>query len=414
MLKKADYKNIKGYLEDIDTFNSTPDFGTTRVLFTEEELKARKYVKNEMNKIGLEVSEDAMGNIFGILRGDDSSLLPVWTGSHIDTVLNAGMFDGMAGVVSGMEALRIIKESNLNFKRDIKVIVYTSEEPTRFGLSCLGSRAMAGELTLEDIQNLKDKDGKSLSQVLRDLGYNLEEFNNVKVKKGDVFAAVELHIEQGGVLEHLNLPIGIVHTIEAPTNFDVFVKGKQSHAGGTPMNLRKDAFLACCDISLELERLAKESLSEDTVATVGVVDIIPNAANVISGDVHFTMDIRDSDYDIKCDLINKLKEFIKEVEKQRMVEITLNMINDDIPTKSDEQIVELLENICDSKDIPYKKMVSGAYHDSMMVGKFAPVSMIFVPSKDGVSHSPDEWTEFEDIALGTDILAETLFTLANS
>ena len=414
MLKKADYKNIKRYLEDIDTFNSTPDFGTTRVLFTEEELKARKYVKNEMNKIGLEVSEDAMGNIFGILRGDDSSLLPVWTGSHIDTVLNAGMFDGMAGVVSGMEALRIIKESNLNFKRDIKVIVYTSEEPTRFGLSCLGSSAMAGELTLEDIQNLKDKDGKSLSQVLRDLGYNLEEFNNVKVKKGDVFAAVELHIEQGGVLEHLNLPIGIVHTIEAPTNFDVFVKGKQSHAGGTPMNLRKDAFLACCDISLELERLAKESLSEDTVATVGVVDIIPNAANVISGDVHFTMDIRDSDYDIKCDLINKLKEFIKEVEKQRMVEITLNMINDDIPTKSDEQIVELLENICDSKDIPYKKMVSGAYHDSMMVGKFAPVSMIFVPSKDGVSHSPDEWTEFEDIALGTDILAETLFTLANS
>ncbi|MBS2904582.1 M20/M25/M40 family metallo-hydrolase, partial [Klebsiella pneumoniae] len=155
-------------------------------------------------------------------------------------------------------------ESNLNFKRDIKVIVYTSEEPTRFGLSCLGSRAMAGELTLEDIENLKDKDGKSLSQVLRDLGYNLEEFNNVKVKKGDVFAAVELHIEQGGVLEHLNLPIGIVHTIEAPTNFDVFVKGKQSHAGGTPMNLRKDAFLACCDISLELERLAKESLSEDT------------------------------------------------------------------------------------------------------------------------------------------------------
>ncbi|WP_394884663.1 M20 family metallo-hydrolase [Clostridium butyricum] len=414
MFKKADYKNIKRYLEDIDTFNSTPDFGTTRVLFTEEELKARKYVKNEMNKIGLEVSEDAMGNIFGILTGEDSSLSPVWTGSHIDTVLNAGMFDGMAGVVSGMEALRIIKESNLNFKRDIKVIVYTSEEPTRFGLSCLGSRAMAGELTLEDIENLKDKDGKSLSQVLRDLGYNLEEFNNVKVKKGDVFAAVELHIEQGGVLEHLNLPIGIVHTIEAPTNFDVFVKGKQSHAGGTPMNLRKDAFLACCDISLELERLAKESLSEDTVATVGVVDIIPNAANVISGYVHFTMDIRDSDYDIKCDLINKLKEFIKEVEKQRMVEITLNMINDDIPTKSDEQIVELLENICESKDIPYKKMVSGAYHDSMMVGKFAPVSMIFVPSKDGVSHSPDEWTDFEDIALGTDILAETLFTLANS
>lgn len=414
MFKKADYKNIKRYLEDIDTFNSTPDFGTTRVLFTEEELKARKYVKNEMNKIGLEVSEDAMGNIFGILRGEDSSLSPVWTGSHIDTVLNAGMFDGMAGVVSGMEALRIIKESNLNFKRDIKVIVYTSEEPTRFGLSCLGSRAMAGELTLEDIENLKDKDGKSLSQVLRDLGYNLEEFNNAKVKKGDVFAAVELHIEQGGVLEHLNLPIGIVHTIEAPTNFDVFVKGKQSHAGGTPMNLRKDAFLACCDISLELERLAKESLSEDTVATVGVVDIIPNAANVISGDVHFTMDIRDSDYDIKCDLINKLKEFIKEVEKQRMVEITLNMINDDIPTKSDEQIVELLENICESKDIPYKKMVSGAYHDSMMVGKFAPVSMIFVPSKDGVSHSPDEWTDFEDIALGTDILAETLFMLANS
>lgn len=415
VLKSASSENIKNMLEKINTFNSNsdPKNGTTRILFTKPEIEARNYVKEEMKKNGLAIREDSIGNIFATLKGSDPNLSPVWTGSHIDTVINAGMFDGMSGVVSGIEASRLIKESGVPHKRNIEVIVYTSEEPTRFGLGCLGSRAMAGCLSLEQAKELKDEEGKSLADILESIGYNLSEFDKIAVKKDEVFAAVELHIEQGGVLEALGLPIGIVKTISGPTNFEITVKGKQSHAGGTPMNFRHDAFLACSEIALKLEKLAKESDSENTVATVGKVNVLPNASNVISGEVHFSIDVRDSDYEIKSNLIKELIKFIKEVEKKREVNIEIQKMNDDVPTHSDDKIVKILEEICKEKNIPYHKMVSGAFHDSMMVAKFAPIAMIFVPSKDGVSHSPEEWSDYDDIAKGTDILAETLLKLAN-
>ncbi|MBC2579753.1 Zn-dependent hydrolase [Clostridium sp. DJ247] len=413
ILKAASSSNIRESLEKLNTFNSDPENGTTRILFTEPEVNARNYIKEEMKKVGLSIREDSIGNIFGTLKGSNPDLPPVWTGSHIDTVINAGMFDGMTGVVAGIEAARLIKESGLSHKRNIEVIVYTSEEPTRFGLGCLGSRAMAGSLSLEEAQELKDNEGKSLADVLESLGYDLSKFNEIPVKKGDVHAAVELHVEQGGVLETLGLPIGIVKTISAPTNFEVVVKGKQTHAGSTPMNLRHDAFLICCEIALKLEELAKASASEDTVATVGRVEVLPNASNVISGEVNFSIDVRDSDYEVKCKLIKELMEFIREVEKKREVIIEIQQINDDIPTHSDEKIIKMLEEICSSNNISYHKMVSGAFHDSMMVGRFAPIAMIFVPSKDGISHNPDEWSDYEDIAKGTDILADALLKLAN-
>jgi len=414
VLKPASELNIKNILEKLNTFNSDPKNGTTRILFTKPEIEARNYIKEEMKKNGLTIREDSIGNIFGTLKGNNPDLSPIWTGSHIDTVINAGMFDGMTGVVAGIEAARLIKEAGVQHKRNIEVIVYTSEEPTRFGLGCLGSRAMAGCLSLEQAKELKDEEGKSLTEVLEGLGYNLSEFHKIPVKKGEVFAAVELHVEQGGVLEALGLPIGIVKTISAPTNFEVSVKGKQSHAGSTPMNLRHDAFLVCSEIALELEKLAKESDSEDTVATVGQVNVLPNASNVISGEVHFSIDIRDSNYEIKCKLVKELMEFVKELEKKREVIIEMKQINDDVPTHSDDKIVKILEEACNEKNIYYHKMVSGAFHDSMMVGRFAPIAMIFVPSKDGISHSPDEWSDYDDIAKGTDILADALLKLSNS
>ncbi|MBV4415833.1 M20 family metallo-hydrolase [Clostridium tyrobutyricum] len=413
IVKPAQSSNIKNILEKLNTFNSDPENGTTRVLFTEPEVEARKYIKEEMKKNGLVVREDSIGNIFATLEGTDPDLPPVWTGSHIDTVLKAGMFDGMAGVVAGIEAARLIKESKIPHKRNIEVIVYTSEEPTRFGLSCLGSRAMAGYLSLEQAKRLKDKQGNSLAEVLEGLGYDLSKFDEISFKKGEVFAAVELHIEQGAVLESMGLPIGIVDTIFGPTKLEVSVYGKQSHAGGTPMNLRHDAFLACSEIALKVEKLAKKSSSKDTVATVGLVNVIPNASNVISGEVHFSLDIRDSDYEVKHKLIEELKDFTKQLEKSRGVTIKIRQINDDLPTKSDDRIIEIFENSCKEKNISYHKMVSGAFHDSMMVGKFAPIAMIFVPSKDGISHNPAEWTDYDDIAKGTDILADGLLKLSN-
>lgn len=413
MLSKAKSENIQNWLEKINTYNSTPEFGTTRVLFTEEELKAREYVKTEMKKLGLEVREDSIGNIFGTLVGKNPELAPIWTGSHIDTVLNAGMFDGMAGVVGGMEALRLIKESGASFDRNIEVVVYTSEEPTRFGLCCLGSRAMAGHLTLEDTKKLEDKDGKTLESVLKELGYNLDKFKDIPVKKGDVFAAIELHIEQNNKLEQKGLPVGIVKTICAPTNFSVEVTGCQSHAGGTSMEDRRDAYAASCEIALILEDLALKCKSEYNTATVGRVEVIPNAVNVIPGTVRFSIDIRDCQLETKVQLVEELKSEIKKVEEKRGVQVKLINENNDTPMKCDSNIVDILRTSCEDKDIPYDVMISGAYHDSMFVGEFTPVAMIFVPSKNGISHSPEEWTDFKDIALGVDVLAKSLLELAN-
>ena len=189
MLNKANETNIKNWLEEMNRFNATPEFGTTRILFTRPELQNREYVKNEMKNLGLLIKEDAIGNIVATLPGTDRSLAPVWTGSHIDTVPNAGMFDGMAGVVCGMEALRLIAEGKEEHKRDISVVVYTSEEPTRYGLSCLGSRAMAGEMSLEDTKALFDQDGRSLYDKLVELHYDLDKYDDIKKKPGEVFGA---------------------------------------------------------------------------------------------------------------------------------------------------------------------------------------------------------------------------------
>lgn len=412
-MRKANAQIIEKWLRDIDSFNSTPGSGTTRVLFTDEELKSREYVKKEMEKIGLEITEDAIGNIFGTLKGQDSSLPAVWTGSHIDTVLNAGMFDGMAGVVSGMEALQMIKESGCEHKRDISVIVYTSEEPTRFELSCLGSRALAGELSLEDTKKLVDKDGNTLYDTLGKLGYDHDKYSSVKKNKGDVYASVELHIEQNNVLDTVKVPVGIVKGICAPTNFNVTVEGCQSHAGGTSMAVRKDAFAAACELSLAVEKLARESKGEYVTATVGRVNVFPNAVNVISGHTEFSIDIRSIDMESKDIMVEKIYEEVKRIEDARGVNFTLKLENHDIPYKCDENLTAKLKAGCEELGIEYKELISGAYHDSLFVSYFAPVAMIFVPCKDGISHSKDEWADFEDIATGTDVLADTLLKLAN-
>ncbi len=410
---QADAKRIETHLRRLNEYNSTPEFGTTRVLFTEPELEGRSYIIGLMKELGLEVTQDNIGNIFGVLKGTDSALAPVWTGSHCDTVLNAGMFDGMAGVIGGIEALRQIKESGLEHKRDIAVVMYTSEEPTRFGLSCLGSRALCGKLTAKDAKELFDKDGKTLWQVLKDLGCDADNIGQVQKKKGDVFAAVELHIEQSSSLEKAGKTIGAVKTICAPANYEITIKGVQSHAGGTSMADRRDAFTAGCALALELERLARQSSAEYVTATVGRVNVVPGAVNVIPGEVQMSVDIRYTDIEALDEIMYSINEAIARTEKERGVSVTVNCLNRDIPAHCDKGIISSIKANCERYGYSYKDCISGAYHDSLMVNAFAPVAMIFVPSRNGISHSPEEWTDFEDIAKGTNILAEVLLETAN-
>lgn len=406
-------RNIEDALNTLNTFNSTEGEGTTRVLFTDEEVKAREYIKSLMREYGLTVTEDAIGNIFGTLEGSNPELAPVWSGSHIDTVLNAGMFDGMAGVVSAIEALRAIKESGLEHKRNLTAIVYTSEEPTRFGISCIGSRAMAGKLSLEDTKNMKDEQGNSLYDLLVKLGFCTDKFDEVRKNPGDVFASVELHIEQAAVLDKMGLPIGVVEGICGASYINVTVRGVQEHAGSTPMDIRKDPMCAAAEIVLETERAAKEISSVNAVATVGKLNVFPNAANVIPGRVDFVIDIRDVDMESKDGVIKRITEFMNKTALDRGVEIEYTITGNDVPRLSDKAIVDIIEKHCDELKLPYKKMVSGAYHDSLLVAEFAPMAMIFVPSKNGISHHKDEFTEMSDIVQGAELLAHTLFDLAN-
>lgn len=413
MREKANQEHIKKWIEGMARFNSTPEYGTTRILFTKPEVDNREYVKDEMRAIGLEVEEDAIGNIFAKLSGTEPDLAPVWTGSHIDTVPNAGNFDGMAGVVCGMEALRMIKESGANHKRDIMVNVYTSEEPTRFGLSCLGSRALAGVMSLEDTKKLFDKSGRSLYCKLQELNYDLDKFKDIAKKKGDVFASVELHIEQNNRLEKSTKPIGIVKKICAPSNYIITVTGVQSHAGGTSMEERYDAFAAVCEMSLFLEKLALKCPSEYNTATIGVVNLIPGGINVIPGKVIFSVDIRDCNKDTKDQLVEEMFAGFDEIAARRGVSYTSQEDNNDIPLTCNEKIIELLRTNCNKKQLEYEELISGPYHDTLFIGRFVPSAMIFVPSKNGISHSPEEWTAYSDLRDATEVLAETLLDLAN-
>lgn len=413
MREKANQDNIKKWIEGMARFNSTPEYGTTRILFTKPELENREYVKGEMRGIGLKVEEDAIGNIFAKLDGTEPRLAPVWTGSHIDTVPNAGNFDGMAGVVCGMEALRMIKESNLEHKRDIMVNVYTSEEPTRFGLSCLGSRALAGVMSLEDTKNIFDKSKRSLYDKLIELNYDPGKFKEIPKKKGEVFAAVELHVEQNNHLEKSGKPIGIVRKICAPSNFIITVTGVQSHAGGTSMEERHDAFAAACEMSLFLENLALKCPSEYNTATIGVANLIPGGINVIPGKVVFSVDIRDCNKDTKEQLKKDMFAGFDEITARRGVTYTSQEDNNDIPLTCNERIVELLRVNCMEENLEYDELISGPYHDTLFIGRFAPAAMIFVPSRNGISHSPEEWTEYSQLKDGTEVLAKTLLDLAN-
>lgn len=406
-------ETIKRMLETLNTFNATPECGTTRLVFSDEEMGARAYIKGEMERIGLQVEEDAIGNIFGVLEGENPALPKVWSGSHIDTVLNAGMFDGMAGVVCAIEALRAIKESGLKHKRSIAALVYTSEEPTRFNCCCLGSRAMSGHLTLETTKELFDGEGASLHDVLVQRGYDLSRFGEIVTEQKDVFAAVELHIEQNSALEKMGLPIGVVKYICAPTNLQITVHGRQSHAGGTSMTDRQDAFMASAEMALWLEKLARESKSEYTTGTVGVIHVFPGASNVIPGEVTFSIDIRDCDGGMKQQMLRELYAGMDKIAARRGVTYEVKVDNDDTPIKCDEALTAVIEACCKQENIPYAKLISGAYHDSLFVGEFAPVAMIFVPSKNGISHSKEEWTEFEDLKTGCEVLADSLVRIAN-
>ena len=408
-------ENIQEWLEGIDQFNATPEpmAGTTRLVFTPEEMGARDYVKSVMREIGLEIEEDGIGNVFGVLKGSEADLAPVWSGSHIDTVPHAGMYDGMTGIVAAIETLRSIKDSGEIPRRSLKAIIFTSEEPTRFKNGCLGSRALAGKLTYEDCERLTDDQEVTLAEQMQVLGYTKETFCKVEKRKGDVHAMVELHIEQAEKLEKGHKQIGIVRAITAYRTMIFSLKGKQDHAGGTIMSIRKDAVCAMAEIISAIEKFAKETGRQETVATVGKIEVYPNATNIISGDVKFSLDLREDDRDMQLKVFEQIIELANKVVAERQLEMTYEILYDDLPALASSRILSDIQEACEQENLSYKFMRSGAGHDSQLVSLFTDYAMIFIPCKDGISHNPAEYANYTDIVNGTKVLKRTLLKLAN-
>jgi len=356
---------------------------------------------------------DAIGNTFVRWPGLDPKAPVVGTGSHIDAIPNAGKFDGTVGVLGGLEAIRALKCAGYQPKNPIELLVLTSEEPTRFGVGCLGSRLLAGTLTPEVARNLVDKNGNSADQVRRAAGFT-GELENVLLPKGYYKAFVELHIEQGPILEERGIPLGIVTRISAPAGGFITIEGTGGHAGGVLMADRHDALCAASELVLAIEAAAQGTGSEDSVGTVGICEVFPGAVNSIPIRVRISFDIRDTNLARREGVMRAMEHATRSVSKQRGVTVQTQLLNADAPADCDPQIIDVLTAACREQGENYLTMASRAYHDSLFIANIAPIGMLFIPCRHGYSHRPDEYASIEHISLGARILAETLVNLSSS
>ena len=383
----------------------------TRVVFSEADMRARAYVKGLCKSAGLTIRQDAIGNTFARWEGSDPELAPIGTGSHIDAIPNAGLYDGCVGVLGGLEAIRVLQRIGFKPRRSIELVTFTSEEPTRFGIGCLGSRVMGKALTVEKALALRDQDGLGLDELRTQAGFT-GPLESVPVPFGRFHQFVELHIEQGPYLEAEGLDLGLVTHIAAPASQNIVIEGEGGHAGGKLMPGRKDALAAASELILALEAAAKSSGAIDTVATVGICEVFPGAVNSIPSRVRLTTDIRDTDRVRRDAVLAALDAASKEVSARRGVKITTEIVNADPPTTCDPAILAALEASAIAAGKSYKRMVARAYHDSSFVSCIAPTAMLFIPSRGGVSHRPDEYSSPEWIANGVNVIARTLAILA--
>jgi N-carbamoyl-L-amino-acid hydrolase len=415
-----------------------PTQAVTRIVFTPRDLEARAWLTQTAQAAGFQVRTDAVGNTFLRWPGSDPSLPAVGTGSHTDAIPHAGMYDGTVGVLGGLEAMRALKESGFIPLRSIETLMLTSEEPTRFGIGCLGSRLLGGVLDPDKADALADRlpetepsapTGLTLHDVRTAAGFT-GSLSAVKLPADYYHAWVELHIEQGPLLERAmqaaSAPegtiLGIVTNIAAPASYRYEIAGFGGHAGALLMPDRRDALCAASELILSVERhtLAANADAKaagqsgvDSVATVGTVQVHPGAVNSVPSRVALMLDIRDTDVLRRDRTMAALHADIAAIEAHRGVRITETAINADIPAASDPHILDTLKAICTEEHVPYMEMVSRAYHDSNFMARIAPIAMIFIPCRAGVSHRPDEYSTPESIALGTRILALTLARLAN-
>lgn len=408
---EIDSVRLLSEIEELALISEAQPPVVTRIVFTPADMQAREWLTKKCEQAGLQIRRDAIGNMFARWPGSDPAAAAVGTGSHFDAIPNAGKYDGVVGVLGGLEAIRALKRAGICPRHSIELLLFTSEEPTRFGIGCVGSRLLAGALSAEGARNLTDKNGESLDEIRRAAGLS-GGLETVKLSLGYYKAFLELHIEQGPLLERERIPLGLVTNIAAPASARVLIEGAGGHAGGVLMPDRRDALCAASELILQIERAARTSGSIDTVATAGMCDVFPGTINSIPSRVHIGLDVRDTDLVRRDKVMNEIETASREISNRRGVSIYIELLNADAPATCAPEIVDAIAGACRKNGEKFTKVISRAYHDSLFMSRIAPVAMLFIPCRNGYSHRPDEYASIEDITRGTRILAETLATLA--
>ncbi len=397
-------KRLNDHIRALSRFGKNPQGGVSRMGYSDADRDAREYVMDLMRSAKLEVRIDAAGNIIGRRAGKEMSLAPLMMGSHIDSVPQGGNYDGDVGSLGAIEVAQSLTEHDLDLRHPLEVIIFQYEEG---GLT--GSRAIIGELSKENL-DVVSTSGKTVREGIKFIGGDPARLQTVRRKRGDIAAYLELHIEQGGVLDREKIDIGVVQGIVGIRDWDVTIQGFANHAGTTPMDQRKDALLAAATFILAVNRIVVEKPGKQ-VGTVGRIEASPGAPNVVPGHVLLSLELRDLDAATIESLFQSIRTEARRIGKETGTEFSFNEYNTNKPSPTDTDIRRMIAESATELGLSSKEMPSGAGHDAQSIGRIAPIGMIFVPSVRGISHSPKEFSRPRDIENGANVLLQTLLKL---
>lgn len=407
----ADPARITRMIQEIAEIGGDHDGGVSRLAFTHEERRAHALVGGWMADLGMDVRTDAIGNTIGQLPGRTPTARAIGTGSHLDSVPRGGRYDGVAGVVAGIEAARVLVENEVALERPFRVVAFAAEEGARFGEPCIGSKAVTGKWNARNLERLVDVDGVSAPAAMQSVGLDPSQVESCRWDADDWAGFLELHIEQAHVLQAISRPIGLVDMVSGSTRVEFTMVGRAQHTGGTPMRLRKDALAAAAEVVLFAEQLANGPNYRGARATVGRLDVSPNSITTIPGEVRFVLDMRDIDSDRQRRGAARIAREATQIADRRGMSCSYRILSDSSPAVLPAWLREITRDVCVELGMDYRVMTSGASHDSQVVNRVVPAAMIFVPSKNGLSHVAEEWTSAVELALGTDVLVRSVARL---
>lgn len=406
----VDQRRIEANLRSFARIGYSRDGGMNRLAFSRNDLRARQLLLHVLQNLGASARIDGFGNVFARLEGSEPGLPPLLIGSHLDAVPGGGRFDGSVGVTAALEVLAVLRDQQYVTRHPVELVSFACEESSRFGRGTLGSGIVAGVFDPESVLGLTDARGSRLDRVLERAGLSPAEVPNARRGPGDFHGYLEMHIEQGRVLEEARSQVGVVEGIAAPTRFRVRIHGQADHSGATPMGLRRDALTGAAEIILAVERRVREA--GNVVGTVGAAAVDPGAINVVPGNVTLAVDIRSIDGIAKASVVQSVCADVEAIATGRGLKTEIELLTDEEPVELDPRVIATFDRHCTARRIPSLRIMSGAGHDAMHMARICPAGMILVPSRDGISHHRDEWTDLEDVVAGAQIFVDTAVDLA--